>query len=122
MGFVEGDTLLADQYFKANRFHLIVGDLPYGIVHSHNSKKAQIQASRNPKGLLEAALHGWKIVLKTGGLMVIAWNTFLIKREKMEEIFEKEGLEIIKPDSYGNIVHMVDRSIKRDILIVKKND
>ncbi|MCP4551370.1 MAG: hypothetical protein GY834_04875 [Bacteroidetes bacterium] len=42
---VNGDTVNTNRYFKKNSFQMIVGDLPYGIVHGNISKNKQVSPS-----------------------------------------------------------------------------
>jgi len=117
LGIVCGDAHDVATYFKKPRFHLIVGDLPYGIVHTNKKQKT---ASRNPLELLEACLDAWHQVLKPGGSLVIAWNTFVAARSKVTAVFEAKGFTVLDEGPYSEFSHMVDRSIKRDVVVAKK--
>ncbi len=120
MGFVCGDTQDVFSYFKKERFHLLVGDLPYGIVHGNTQNKKKLSITRNPSELLAASLPEWKKVLKTGGTIVVAWNTFVVSRKKIIAIFEENGFSVCNTEPYQEFQHMVDKSIKRDIVVAKK--
>ena len=116
-GMICGDTQEMAKYFKNNRFHLIIGDLPYGIYH-HNTRDER--AMRNPSELLEVSLSEWCKVLKQGGIIALAWNSFLVSRVKLVELFEAKGFEVLSSEAYCELEHMVDRSIKRDVLVARK--
>lgn len=118
MGFVHGDAGAVDRYFKRNRFHLIVGDLPYGIAHGNATEKGG--GTRNPYDLVEAAAPAWKAVLKPGGAVVLAWNVNLISKYKLGSVFEKLGLEVLRDAPFDRFDHRVDRAIRRDVLVVRK--
>ena len=120
MGFVCGNAQDAFKYFKKEWFHLIVGDLPYGIVHGNSGKKRTTSPTRNPSELLTDCLPEWAKVLKIGGTIVIAWNAFLVSREKMIDIFENKGFDVLSHPPYDEFEHRVDSSIKRDIIVAKK--
>jgi len=109
--FIDGDSRNADKYYKKNTFHIIVGDLPYGIQHENNAGGSKM---RNPVNLLKACMPAWTEILKLGGSIVLAWNTFLLKREELENIFTENKLDII---DFGNFSHRVDQAINRDIVI-----
>ena len=116
--FIEGDAQNADKYYKKNTFHIIVGDLAYGIQHENNANGGKM---RNPVNLVSASLPVWTQVLKPGGSVCLAWNTFLAKRGQMEDIFKENKLEISEPGEFGDFSHRVDQAINRDIIIgVKK--
>lgn len=119
--FIHGQTQHISDYFKKDSFHLIVGDLPYGIAHGNKGKTGKGKSNtRNPSELLEAALPGWFKVLKNGGVVVISWNSFLIARDKLAEIFNRHGFSSLTEETYFDFEHLVDRSIKRDIIVAKK--
>ena len=117
---VNGNSKEASNYFKKERFHIIVGDLPYGIFHGNTAEKKGASKSRNPITLLSESLPEWYGTLKTNGCIVLAWNTFLISREKMIALFKAAGFEVFTQPPYDTFEHRVDQSIKRDILVAKK--
>ena len=120
LGLICGTTTQLSKYFKKKSFHLIVGALPYGISHGHTVGKTLSGGTRNPAGLLEASLPHWKQVLKPGGVVVVAWNSFTKSRKALTEIFASNGFEVFSDEPYTSFEHMVDKSIKRDILVAKK--
>jgi hypothetical protein len=111
---IAGDSLQANKYYKKNFFNIIVGDLPYGVQHDNSAFGNKM---RNPTDLLDACLPVWLEVLKPGGGIVLAWNTFLLKREQLEHACEKNKLEIV---NYGDFSHRVDQAIMRDIIVARK--
>lgn len=119
--FVRGDTIHANKYFKKNSFHLIVGDLPYGITHGSRSRNKQPSPSRNPAELLGACLPEWRELLRTGGVLVLSWNTFLLSREEMLQVLTDNGYEPFTKEAYNDFEHRVDMSIKRDLLVARKS-
>jgi len=119
-GMVCGNTSDSYKYFKKERFQLLVGDLPYGIVHGNTGDKKAASASRNPFELLNESLPAWYNVMKTGGVLVVAWNAFLISREKLSDTFSAYGFQVLTQTPYDEFEHMVDKSIKRDIIVAKK--
>jgi len=124
LDILNGDAQDVGTYFKGNSIHLIVGDLPYGIVHANKSAKGNSQEpkspSRNPSTLIEKCIPGWFKVLKKGGVVVLAWNSYTISREDLSEVFEAKGFEVLDSKAYSNFEHMVDQSIKRDLIIARK--
>ena len=120
LALVNGSSQYASQFFKNNTFHLLVGDLPYGIQHGNSTVKKQATITRNPTELLEACLPDWHKVLKKGGVAVIAWNSFIVSKSRLDDVFRKHGFEVLDQAPYNEFEHMVDRSIKRDIVVAKK--
>ncbi len=118
--FVYGDTTNANRYFKRNSFHLIIGDLPYGIAHGNISKNKQFSPSRNPLNLLSDCLSQWYIVLKKNGVLVLSWNTFVLSKEDLTQLLINNGFIVFSESPYTDFEHRVDMSIKRDIVVAKK--
>lgn len=120
LSFVNGKSQDADKYFKKETFHLIVGDLPYGIFHGNTGDKKSLSPTRNPSELLEQCALAWYKCLKKGGVVVMAWNAFVATKHKLTGIIEQVGFKVIQEPSYHEFEHMVDKSIKRDIIVAKK--
>lgn len=99
---------------------MIVGDLPYGVVHGSVTRERQSSLTRNPAELLKACLPSWSAVLKPNGVLVIAWNCYVLPREEMVLLFEEQGLTVKKEDAYLQFEHRVDQSILRDIIVAQK--
>jgi SAM-dependent methyltransferase len=111
---ISGDTRHGNTYHKKNSFHLIVGDLPYGVQHGSKTQGM----SRNALALVKEALPVWLKLLKPGGVIVLAWNLFLIPRKELAGLFESHGLVI--PDGTDGFKHRVDQAIERDVIVGKK--
>ena len=121
-GFIAGKAQDALRYFKGPQFHCIVGDLPYGIKHGSKKNEQLSGFTRNPSELVEESLDGWKRILFPGGVIVLAWNSFLVTRKKLSELIAEKGFLVMSDPPYDQFEHMVDRNIKRDIIVAKKAD
>ncbi len=117
---VGGNSIYCNRYFKKNSFHIIVGDLPYGVAHGNIGNIKQKGLTRNPSELLTFCLPEWYKVLKKGGVLVIAWNKFVMPKDNMIKILKDNGLEVLNESLYNEFEHKVDMSIKRDIIVAKK--
>lgn len=117
---VAGNSMYANAIYSKNYFHMIVGDLPYGVQHGNVTNEKQSSMTRNPKQLLAACLRNWYDVLKPRGVIVLAWNTHVLPRPEMTELFNRAGLKVLDEDVYLEFEHRVDRSIQRDIIAAKK--
>ncbi|MFI3325782.1 MAG: hypothetical protein R3Y35_06370 [Clostridia bacterium] len=117
---IAGNSINADYFYKKNFFNLIVGDLPYGIQHGNVTGEKQSSLTRNPTQLLRACLPKWGTVLKSGGVVCLAWNANVLTREKVIGIFEEKGFEVLNNGAYKEFAHKVDQSILRDIIVAKK--
>ena len=120
VGFVCGNTMEIDRYFTKNSFHIITGDLPYGIAHGNASGKRTGGITRNPSSLLQESLPAWHKVIKPGGSVVVAWNSFLVPRKRMADIFKEHGFVALEEEPYTMFEHLVNKSIKRDIVVAHK--
>ena len=117
---VSGNSVYVEKYFKKNTFHVIVGDLPYGVQHGNVTNEKQSNITRNPKELLNVCLKGWHTVLKQGGALVLGWNNFVLPREEFTEILEKYGFKVLNDGAYLEFEHRVDQAIRRDIIVAVK--
>ena len=117
---VNGNSTEAFKYFGKDYFHVIVGDLPYGISHGNTASKKQGSTTRNPTELLKICLPEWKKTLKTGGTIVLAWNINIISKHQVSKIFAENDLEVLTENPYNKFEHQVDNSIKRDIIVAIK--
>jgi len=118
---LDGDTRNTSGFFKKNHFHAIIADLPYGVQHGSKTgtnKKQKPQGAaitRNALGLISEAMPGWVRVLKPGGVIVLAWNLFLISRDEMAALLTTHGF--VLPDIGIDFSHRVDQAIDRDLII-----
>ena len=117
---IAGDTRYSNSYFKKNFFHAIIADLPYGVQHSSKtSKKPQnVGFTRNALGMIKEALPAWTRVLAPGGVIVLAWNLFLIPRAEMAELLIQH--DFILPEMDVDFSHRVDQAIDRDFIVCVK--
>lgn len=118
LSLVAGNALYADVYYK-KKFHMIVGDLPYGVQHSNVSEQGQNAWTRNPKELVRTCLPAWKKLLHHGGAIVLSWNTFVLPRKELCEVLEEEGLLVLEEAPYNTLAHRVDQAILRDVIVAR---
>jgi SAM-dependent methyltransferase len=103
---VNDDTINAGAYFAKSGFDVIIGDLPYGVQHAGS-----------PRDLLERALPTWRVLLKGGGTIGLAWNVRRLSRADVIDALRAVGLEPF--DDLG-FEHRVDRTITRDLVVALK--
>ncbi len=80
---VNADTARAPEFFRPATVDLLVADAPYGI--QHGSRSAASGLARSPLDLLAGAAGGWARLLRSGGALGIAWNTFVAPRDEAAE-------------------------------------
>ena len=117
---VSVNTVFADKILKKDYYDLIIGDLPYGVKHSNITNEKQNSFTRSPKELLEKSLDSWKKVLNKDGLLIMSWNTFLLKRNEFEKLLINKGFEVVKNENLLSFEHRVDQAINRDFICIKK--
>lgn len=120
LSLIAGNAIHSRRYFKAEKFHLIVGDLPYGIAHGNVSHKKHKSPTRSPAELMETCLPEFHQILKAGGSLVLAWNTFVWGRDAFAELLAEHGFQLLDASPYDQFSHRVDQSIKRDIIVARK--
>ena len=62
----------------------------------------------------------WARLLRSGGALGIAWNTFVARRDEAAKIFADAGLDVMDSGPYLDFRHRVDHAIIRDILVARK--
>ena len=118
---VHGDSIFADQFFRKNSFHILAGDLPYGVQHGNvTGGKKGTSLTRNPIELVKACLPAWKNVLKPGGVLVLAWNTNVLPKKDLAVVLEEAGFTVLLDGPYDQFAHRVDGAIMRDIVVARK--
>lgn len=112
----QADTADARALMRAGSVDLIVGDLPYGVVHGSRTQAGRV---RGPAELLKSALPGWSQLLRPGGALGISWNTHVAPRESAIELLEANGLTV--SEGFDGFEHWVDQGITRDIVVARKD-
>ncbi len=120
LAIIAGNAIHSRRYFKAEKFHLIIGDLPYGIAHGNKGKKKHTSRTRSPAELMQTTLPEFHKILKKGGCLVLAWNKFVWPREEFAALLYTTGFQVLDADPYDQFTHRVDQSIKRDIVVARK--
>ncbi len=115
---VNADTTRAGEFFAPESFDLVVADAPYGV--QHGSRTAAKGLARSPLDLLAQAVPVWAGLLRGGGALGIAWNTFVAPRDEAAKILAGAGLDPMDTGPYLAFRHRVDQAISRDILIARK--
>jgi SAM-dependent methyltransferase len=111
------DSVRAAEFFRAQTFHLVVADLPYGVQHGSRTGNG---LARKPLDLLAAAAPAWTRLLRPGGALGISWNTFVASRAAAARPLADAGLEVLDDSAYRQFSHRVDQAINRDILVARK--
>ncbi|MBT8119930.1 MAG: hypothetical protein KJN89_09465 [Gammaproteobacteria bacterium] len=109
MRVVVGNAREADKIFKKEKFDLLVSDLPYGVQHFTTDK------TRNPIAVISDSVAAWKNCLKSGGAIVLAFNSYIPKRSVLIQTFEQGGFEALA----FSAAHRMSESIVRDVVVFK---
>jgi tRNA G10 N-methylase Trm11 len=116
LSFVHGDTIRAAEFFRPGTFDVIVTDAPYGVRHGSRDERL----SRSPVALLRDALPGWVKVLRSGGALGLAWNTYVAERAELVALLTDAGLTVRDDGPYRGFEHRVDQAIVRDVVVAAK--
>jgi tRNA G10 N-methylase Trm11 len=111
---VHDDTVRAGDHFAARSMDLLVCDLPYGV--HHGSRPHPDALDRGPERLLEGALSVWHDLLRPGAGAALAWNRRVLDRPRLSALASEAGFTVLAPED-DRFVHVVDRSITRDVLV-----
>jgi SAM-dependent methyltransferase len=113
----QADTTEAREFLRAGCADVLVADAPYGVAHGSHAGGARTRA---PLDLLRAALPGWVQLLRPGGALGLAWNTYLATRAETATLLIEHGLEVRDGPGYADLEHRVDQAIIRDVLVGRK--
>lgn len=111
---VAGDAKFAEQYFGKESFDIIVGDLPYGVLHGNIVGST---FSHTPEILLQTCLPAWYAVLRPGGVLALSFNNLPFSTANMIALLSQNGYTVLRDTPYDALAHRVDASIRRDIVI-----
>lgn len=114
---IHADTTRAAEFFKPERFDVIVTDAPYGVQHGSRTERG---LRRGPLDLLKQAVPGWTGLLRRGGAIGIAWNVRVAARADTAKVLASAGLDVLDDGPYAGFEHRVDQAIQRDIVIARK--
>ncbi len=121
--FASGNTLEANLYYKKESAHVLVTDLPYGVQHDAGDTSSHSKGSKGHiaiETLMAKAAPEWYKILKKGGVGVIAYNTYHLKRDLLAEAFKAAGFKVLEEAPYLEFEHWVEQAVNRDILVIKK--
>ncbi|MFI7444037.1 TRM11 family SAM-dependent methyltransferase [Nonomuraea indica] len=111
---VNTDTLRSREVFRPRSFDVIATDAPYGVQHGSKGGRG---LSRSPLDLLRQAVPVWAELLRPGGALGIAWNTYGGSRDDLAAVLTASGLDVV---AYPDFEHWVDQAIVRDIMVARK--
>ncbi|RKF15702.1 hypothetical protein DBZ36_15080 [Alginatibacterium sediminis] len=107
---IQGDAREASNIIKNEKFNIIASDLPYGVQHFTTDK------TRNPLAVLEQCAQAWVSMLQPGGVIVLAFNRYIPKRNELLACFERHGVRALD----FSAEHRMSESIVRDIVVLQK--
>ena len=108
---VAGDSLEAPTLLGAQRFDMIVTDLPYGVQFKGGPK-------RSPLDTVKGCARGWMDSLRGGGAMVIIYNTYQPSRHQLAAAFSSLPCQLHD----FSAPHRMSESIVRDFLVITRNE
>lgn len=111
------DANNTSKIFGKEVFSIICADLPYGVQHAPNGQGG----AKSFENMLLSVLPAWKEALKKGGAVSLSYNTHTLKTERVREIMEKAGFEVMRGGAYDNMGHWVEQAVMRDIAVCVKN-
>jgi len=106
---IQGDSRHAEELTQGQRFHYLVSDLPYGVQFGGVE-------GRNPLDLIIQCAPAWIKRLRTGGVMVIIFNSLQPRRHKLLTYLANFDLDLI----HFSAPHRMSESIQRDLIVMRK--
>lgn len=133
---VNADTMLADKLFPRKRFHILAGDLPYGVQHathsgdirtmftpdknSNDTKLSRHNKTAAIEQFTAQAVPVWADMLLPGGAMALSFNAYTLRRDALRAQLRACGLEVCEGGAYDRMEHWVEQAVKRDIVAAVK--
>lgn len=111
------DANNTSRIFGKEAFSLICADLPYGVQHAPTGAGG----AKSFENMLSACLPAWREALKKGGAVALSYNTHTLKTERVRELMEKAGFEVMRGGAYDHMEHWVEQAVMRDIAVCVKN-
>ena len=109
----QDDTRDTGLLLRKTPVHALVADLPYGVQHAprENGRMSDFDA------MLTEALPAWRQALLPGCAAAIAFNTYTLKRDKLEKLASEAGFVLPGSPLYSDFSHWVEQAVNRDVLI-----
>lgn len=111
------DTVDAREFLRAGCADVLVADAPYGVAHGVPGTGGR---SRGLRDLLHAAIPVWAQLLRPGGALALAWNTYNADRAEVAAVLSGNGLTVLDGPGYTDLEHRVDQAIIRDVLVARR--
>lgn len=115
---IHGDTIYAEEAIGKERCHLIVGDLPYGVQHAPKAGGM----SGSLETLLTKALPAYKRVLKPGGAIALAFNTYTLSKPWLVDALKNNGFTVLESAPFHDFAHWVEQAVNRDMVIARNDE
>ena len=71
--------------------------------------------------LLKDALPVWFKLLAPGGILVLSFNSYTLKKEDFQSYLVASGYEVLKDGPWEDFEHWVEQAVNRDLVIAKKD-
>ena len=132
LSVIECDTLLCGALFARRRFHIVAGDLPYGVQHATHSGDSRSAfrpgAAGRPGGakppravtieqFTAEAVPVWARLLRPGGVLALSFNAYTLEREALRRQMRDAGLEVCQGGAYDAMEHWVEQAVMRDMAV-----
>lgn len=108
----ECDCGRATAVFGKAKYHVITGDLPYGVQHSSGRE--------NFEALLRRVMPVWRDALKPGGALALSFNVNTIRPQLIRSIMAECGLTVMTGGAYDGFAHWVEQAVTRDIAVAAR--
>ena len=111
-----GDTTLA---IKKSSVDVIVCDLPYGVQHQGSDKGTSVGSETAE--LLNRVLPAWDRWMRPGGAVCLAWNLKRASHRDVGRALADAGFTPVTATGGHTMIHTVDATIERDVIVARKN-
>ena len=115
METIQADTRDTGRLMRRRPANALVADLPYGVQHAprENGRAGSFDQ------LLRESLAGWRQALLPGCAAAVAFNTYTLRRDRLEALVREAGFVIPDSPLYSDFSHWVEQAVNRDVLIAR---
>ena len=112
-----GNAAKAEAFYRKKPAHLIVSDLPYGVLHGNDKSKKGSDTLAMVTRLLPVL---WGRLL-SGGAIALSFNAYTLKKDALREALSAAGFLPVTGGWADQLTHWVEQAVLRDAVIAVKS-
>lgn len=111
-----GNAAKTEAFYKKKPAHILVADLPYGVLHANDKTKKGSDTLQMVTRLLPA----FREELLPTGALALSFNSYTLKRDDLRDALRSAGFEPVCGGWADELEHWVEQAVMRDAVIAVK--